>query len=87
MKQENCTYDIYYDREGDFLEITFDLPPEKTCAEEIEPGVFVSKNEKTEEIYGIGILGFSKRVELLKKILNRIKISFPLDINFASLDN
>ncbi len=79
MKEYN-TYNIYYDEEGDFLEITFGLPPEKSYAEEIEEGVFIRKDEETDKIIGIGILSFKKRAQILKKLLQRIKIEFPLEI-------
>lgn len=79
MKEHN-TYDIYYDEESDFLEITFGLPPEKSYAEEIEEGVFIRKDEETNEIIGIGILSFKKRAHILKKLLQKIKIEFPLEI-------
>lgn len=78
---EHHTYDIYYDQEGDFLEITFGEPPAKEYADEIEEGVFITKNEETNELYGIGILSFKKRVEILKKILNRFNIKLPLEIS------
>lgn len=84
MKEEHQTYDIYYDKEGDFLEITFGLPPEEEFSEEIEPGIFITKNEKTNEIKGIGILNFKKRVEVLKKVLQKVNMDFPFEINLAS---
>ena len=51
---------INYDEEGDFLEISIGKPT--TCyADEIEPGVFLRKDEETDEIKSISILGFKKR--------------------------
>ncbi|MBI2629442.1 DUF2283 domain-containing protein [Candidatus Pacearchaeota archaeon] len=78
---ENQTYDIYYDEEGDFLEITFGLPSEKEYTEEIEEGVFITKDEETREIKGIGILSFKKRSRILKEILQKVKMRFPLEID------
>ena len=75
------TYDVYYDQVGDFLEVTFGEPPEKSYADEIEPGIFISKNEKTEEIFAVGILSFKKRAERLKQILEKINIHLPLNIS------
>ena len=80
MNEESETYDIYYDEEGDFLEVTFGIPPQTEYSEEIEPGVFVTKDEETDEIKGIGILSFKKRVEVLKKVLDRVNKRLPLDI-------
>ncbi len=79
--KELKTYDIYYDEEGDFLEIIFKIPPEKSYADEIEPGIFISKDEKTDEAFAIGILSFKKRPSILKEILKKINISFPLEIS------
>ena len=81
MNEEHHTYDIYYDEEGDFLEITFGLPPTKEYSEEIEPGVFITKDEDTEEVKGIGILSFKKRTSILKELLQRLKLKLPLEIS------
>ncbi len=81
--EEFNTYDIYYDEEGDFLEITFGLPPEEGGTEEIEPGVFITRDIETNEIKAIGILSFKKRVYILKQILNRFNITFPLKIEVS----
>ena len=75
------TYDIYYDKEGDFLEITFRTPPEKSYADEIEPGVFISKDEKTDKAFAVGILSFKKRCHVLNEIFKRMNINFPLNIS------
>ncbi len=82
MKSNN-TYDIYYDEEGDFLEITFGEVPENEYSEQIEPGIFVTKNEKANELYSLGILGFKKRCHILKELLKRFNLKFPLTITFS----
>lgn len=74
------TYDIYYDEEADFLEVFFG-EPSKCFAEEMEQGVFIRKDEKTDEIKSIGILTFKKRAEILKQILKKINIHLPLNIS------
>jgi len=79
--KESETYDIYYDPEGDFLEITLGIPPEKSYAEEIESGVFISKDEKTDKVFAVGILSFKKRFHVLKEILKKVNIDFPLNIS------
>lgn len=78
--KENQTYDIYYDKEADFLEIFFG-EPSKCLAEEVEEGVFVRRDENTNEVKSIGILRFKKRVEVLKKILQKVNMDFPLKIS------
>jgi len=74
------TYDIYYDTEGDFLEIIFGIPPENSYADEIEQGIFISKDEKTDKAFAVGILGFRKRCHILKDIFKKMNINFPLTI-------
>ena len=80
MKEEHHTYDIYYDEEGDFLEITFGIPPKKEYSEEIEQGVFITKDEDTEEIKSISIISFKKRTHILKELLQKLKLKLPLEI-------
>lgn len=65
---------IYYDDEGDFLEISIGEPTE-CIAEEIEPGIFLRIDKKTGEAKSIGILDFKKRSQLKN-------IEFKLPINF-----
>ncbi|MBS3080845.1 DUF2283 domain-containing protein [Candidatus Pacearchaeota archaeon] len=77
----NEIYEIYYDEEGDFLEITFGIPPETEYSDEIEPGIFITKDEKTNEIKGVGIIDFKKRYKILKETLNKLNINFPLNIS------
>ena len=51
MKNQE-TFDVYYDELGDFLEISFGLPPETEYTEDIESDVFVTRDRKTSEIGG-----------------------------------
>lgn len=77
------TYDFYYDEEGDFLEVIFGESPDEGYSEEIEPGVFIHRVEGTDKIYGIGILSFKKRCYLLKELLKRYNLNFPLNISYS----
>ncbi|HIH47863.1 TPA: DUF2283 domain-containing protein [Candidatus Woesearchaeota archaeon] len=53
---------VHYDEEGDFLEISRGKPT--SCyADEIKPGIFLRKDEATDEVKSIGILGFKKRIQ------------------------
>ena len=70
---------LYYDEEGDFLEISIGKPTE-CYAEEVEPGVFIRIDEKTKETKSIGILGFKKR----SKDLKDIKLHLPIEVNFSA---
>ena len=80
---ETQTYGIYYDEEGDFLEITFGEPPGLECTKEVEEGVFITKNERTDEIYSIGILSFKKRTQVLKRILLKFDKKLPHEIDIS----
>jgi len=83
MKEENETYDIYYDELGDFLEVSFGIAPKTEFSEEIEPGVFVTRDEESKEVKSVGILSFKKRAKeaILKKVLKQIGMSILLDIS------
>ncbi|MBI2667877.1 DUF2283 domain-containing protein [Candidatus Woesearchaeota archaeon] len=70
---------IYYDEEGDFLEIMIGKPSEG-IAEEVQPGVFVRRDMKNNEIKSIGILNFKKRT---KKIPD-IDLSIPVKIEIST---
>ncbi len=67
---------LYYDEEGDFLEISIGVPT-KCYAEEIEPGVFIRIDNLTKEIKSIGILDFRKRSHT-KDIEFNLPIEFDL---------
>ena len=70
---------FYYDEEGDFLEISIGEPTE-CYAEEIEPGIFVRIDKKTEEVKSIGILDFRKRSNL-----KDIEFNLPIGFDFAQI--
>lgn len=57
---------IYYDEEGDFLEISIGEPT-NCYAEETDDGIFLRIDENTKEVKSIGILAFKKRLKSLKK--------------------
>lgn len=69
---------IYYDEEGDFLEISVGKPT-KSIAEEVQDGVFLRKDEETGEVKSIGILGFKKRANL-----KDIELKLPVEINLSA---
>ena len=85
MKNQE-TFDVYYDELGDFLEISFGLPPEKEYTEDMEEGIFITKDRKTHEIKSIGILSFKKRAKeaILKRVLKQLGMSIPLEIRVPS---
>lgn len=71
---------IYYDEEGDYLEI-FIEGSSQTYGEEIGDDVTLLKNEKTGDVIGVGVLNFKKRTKSLKDI----KLDLPFNINFSDL--
>ena len=84
MKNDN-SIDIYYDELTDFLEISFGVAPETEYTEDMEDEVMVTKDKKTDEIKSIGILNFKKMTKelILKRILNKLGMSMPLDITVS----
>ncbi len=76
-------YEIHYDEESDFLEVFFGEAPEKEYADEIEEGVFITRNEKDDEVYSVGILSFKKRANILKSVLHRLNKKLPKEIDFS----
>ena len=71
---------VYYDEEGDYLEIFID-GASPTYGEEIGEDITLFKSEETNEVVGIGILNFKLRTKSLKDI----KINLPFEINFSAL--
>ena len=73
---------VYYDEEGDFLEISAGKPS-KCIASELGNGIFLRKDEKSEEVKSIGTLGFKKRAKDLKDI----KLDIPVEVNFSAISS
>ena len=71
---------IYYDDEGDYLEI-FIEGNSRTYGEDVGKDITLFKSEETDEVIGIGILNFKDRA----KALQDIKIDLPFEINFSSI--
>ena len=69
MELENNTYEIYYDKDADFLEVSFGEPTGEGTTEEVEPGVFITRDIKKRMITDVGILAFKTRVSMLARIL------------------
>ncbi|MFA4886912.1 MAG: DUF2283 domain-containing protein [Candidatus Nanoarchaeia archaeon] len=64
---------LYYDEEGDFLEISLGKPT-KCHASEVEPGIFLRFDDQTNQVKSIGILDFKKRSKNLKDLTLPINI-------------
>ncbi|MAG47609.1 hypothetical protein CL617_03310 [archaeon] len=72
--------DIYYDEEGDLLELRIG-EPKSSYYEEIEDGIFERIDEKTKEIKGFAVFSFRKRIKLGKDI------KIPLPVNVQIIPN
>ena len=71
---------INYDEEGDYL--TFFIGDSKSnYGQDIEDGVTVFKDQDTDEVIGVGILGFRKK----SKNLNDIIVNIPFKIDFSNI--
>ena len=70
---------IYYDDEGDYLEISIENSS-PTYGEEIGDDITLFKKEENDEVVGIGVLNFKKRA----KSLHDIKLNLPFDVNFSA---
>lgn len=80
MKEENHVYDIYYDEEGDFLEVSFGESAKEGTTEEIEEGIFITRDIDTKEVKNIGILDFKTRMEILRQIMQKINKELPFNL-------
>ncbi len=65
---------IYYDDEADYLEI-FIGESRANYGEEIESGITLFRDEKTDEVVGLGIFSFKRRAGKLQDI----KLDLPVD--------
>ncbi len=69
---------IYYDEEGDFLEITKGEIAD--CSfKNMDDGVFQIIDDNTKEVKGFGIYGFKERTKGLKDI--KVKLPFKVELS------
>lgn len=70
---------LYYDEDSDYLEI-FAGTPTPNYGEEVpgKKGITIFKDNKTNEVIGIGVLGFKKRSQDLKEIELELPIKLGL---------
>ena len=73
--------DVYYDEDGDYLEVSFGVPPQTEYTEQIDSEVMITRDAETDEVKSIGIMAFKKRSDILKTILKKLGMSIPLDIS------
>lgn len=70
---------IYYDKEGDFLEIRVGKPTE-SIYEDLGDDIFQRIDEKTKEIKGFAVFNFKKRTDNLKDI----DVSLPVKLKISA---
>ena len=71
---------IYYDEELDYLTI-FIGESRPNYGEDIDEDITIFKDQKTDEIIGIGIQEFKEKTSSLQEI----ELELPFKINFVSL--
>ena len=72
---------IYYDEEGDYLEIMFG-EPRSDYGDHFSQDMVLFKDQKTDEVIGIGIYNFKQRT----KELEDLKLNLPIQINLSKLN-
>ena len=70
--------EIYYDEEGDYLEI-FIEGKSPTYGEEVGDDITLFKKEETDEMVGLAVLNFKERTKNLKDV----KLKLPFKVNFS----
>lgn len=70
---------LYYDDEGDYLEVTVG-EPEAIYGEELGNGVTLMRDEESDEVVGVTILRFRER----SKSLQDVSIHLPFDVQFLA---
>ena len=71
---------IYYDEEGDFLQIMFRGPTED-YGDHLTKDIVLFRDEHTDEIIGIGIFNFKENSHDLKDI----KVDLPVKVNLEKV--
>jgi len=74
----NGQLSVYYDEEGDFLEIMFGNP-RSDYGDHFTEDIVLFKDQETDEIIGIGIFNFKQHT----KELEDLKLKLPVNINLS----
>ena len=67
---------LYYDEEGDFLEINLDNYKNEGFFRNLGKGIFERIDKKTNKVVGIAIMGFKKRTQDLKDV----EVNLPIQL-------
>ncbi len=71
---------LYYDDEGDFLELNIGSHKENSYFKNLGKGVFEIVDKDTNKVRGIAIMGFKKRTKNSKEI----KVDLPIKIELTA---
>ena len=71
---------IYYDEEGDYLEIMFGKSG-SDYGDHVSEDIVLFKDQKTDNIIGVGIFNFRKHT----KDLDDLRLNLPVKINLSGL--
>jgi len=71
---------VYYDKEGDYLEIMFGKPKDD-YGDFVKDDVVLFRDQKDDEIIGIGIFNFT----LNKHELHNVELALPVEINLSEI--
>nr|MBI4156489.1 DUF2283 domain-containing protein [Candidatus Woesearchaeota archaeon] len=71
---------IYYDEEGDFLEIMFGEPI-SDYGDHVSKDIVLFRNQETDKIIGVGIFNFKQHT----KELSNLKLDLPVEVNLSAL--
>lgn len=71
---------IYYDEELDYFTI-FIGEPVPNYGEDIEEGITLFKDQKTDKIIGLGVQDFRKKT----KKLHELELNLPFKVSFSAI--
>ncbi len=69
---------IYYDEDGDFLQIMF-REPREDYGDHVTKDIVFFRDVETDEIIGIGIFNFKKHSKDLKNVLVNLPVRVDLE--------
>lgn len=71
---------IYYDEEGDYLEVLF-KESKADYGDHLSEDIVLFRDQETKEIIGVGIFNFKSHT----KELNDLRLKLPIKINLSAL--
>ena len=84
-KNKHHTYRVDYYREGDFLEIEFNVPPIECKTESVGDGIYIIRAVSSQKVVGVGIHNFLSRGKTVNEILKPLNLALPFDITIPGV--